>query len=673
MTDAIDRGFEFDDIRVEPLKFKVWRGEEELVLEPKTLSVLIFLLENRGRLIEKVELLNAIWQDTFVTENAMAREIAKLRKVLGDDAKGGKYIQTVHTKGYRFVAAVSEVGGSDGGCISNVVKDIHENGNGSGKKGSVLRRNSRSRNMVAVAAAAAVLSLILVSVVFYRRAASTVGKYDSVAVLPFRVVGEGEGDYLADGVAEALTNRLTTIHNLRVIPWFTAQTFRGSSKTVQEIGREMNVATLLTGTLRRSGDRMSLSLQLIDVNGASAIWGDEFEENVSDILTVQKRLVLEVATTLKGRLNDQQTALLTPAVNSAEAYELCLRGNKNFNDRPIALELFRRAMALDPEMAEAYAGIGNVQYSQWYLGEKGGDKALLEAEENYRHALILKPDLYSARDGLIKVLWQKGKQEELLQIARELGSMDQGQPATLSLRAHAYYFAGLWDKAIPLFVLANEKNPAGADFLIIPSYIFSGDAASAVLVGEDLLKRSPNSRGELFLGQAYHEQGLTEQALSHYLKAVQMAPDDFAQLHFLGNIYRQTGNYPMATQTYKRAVDLITKSLQTSPDNTRVRMWLVILYADLGERDRFHGEEAKITSGTGSVSPRMGIARGYAAMGDLDKATQLFREAYDAGYRNFYPFRTLKSEGMEAIKTYPPFQELLSEWNQKMDQLRAVY
>lgn len=112
MTNENHNIFEFGDVRVEPSKFKIWKVGAELALEPKTFQVLLFLLENRGRLIEKNELLDAVWKDTFVTENAMTREIAKLRKALGDDSKTPKYIQTVHTQGYRFIAEVTETDGA---------------------------------------------------------------------------------------------------------------------------------------------------------------------------------------------------------------------------------------------------------------------------------------------------------------------------------------------------------------------------------------------------------------------------------------------------------------------------------------------------------------------------------------------------------------------------------
>src|SRR5512132_678045 len=106
MTPPNASAFLFDDVRVEPATFRVVKSGDTLALEPKALKLLLFLIENRGRLIEKNEILDAIWNGTHVTENALVSEIAKLRKSLSDDPKSPKYIQTVHTRGYRFIAEV---------------------------------------------------------------------------------------------------------------------------------------------------------------------------------------------------------------------------------------------------------------------------------------------------------------------------------------------------------------------------------------------------------------------------------------------------------------------------------------------------------------------------------------------------------------------------------------
>ncbi len=98
--------YQFDNVRVEREGFRVWKADAPVQIEPKAFQVLVFLIENRGRLIEKRELLDAIWKETFVTENALTREIAQLRKALGENAREAKYIETVPTKGYRFIADV---------------------------------------------------------------------------------------------------------------------------------------------------------------------------------------------------------------------------------------------------------------------------------------------------------------------------------------------------------------------------------------------------------------------------------------------------------------------------------------------------------------------------------------------------------------------------------------
>ena len=118
MTKENSEIFVFGDIRVDAGTFKLWRAGEVVPVEPKAFRVLLFLIHNRGRLIEKDELLDSVWKETSVTENALTREIAKLRKLLGDDPKREKYIETVHTRGYRFVADVEVVNGENGGGVT---------------------------------------------------------------------------------------------------------------------------------------------------------------------------------------------------------------------------------------------------------------------------------------------------------------------------------------------------------------------------------------------------------------------------------------------------------------------------------------------------------------------------------------------------------------------------
>src|SRR4051812_45282937 len=118
MTPQNSSVFLFDDFRIEPSNFRAFKADDAIQLEPKALRLLLYLIENRGRLIEKEEILGAIWSGTNVTENALAGEIAKLRKSLSDDPKTPKYIQTVHTRGYRFIAEVRQSNGATPVAVS---------------------------------------------------------------------------------------------------------------------------------------------------------------------------------------------------------------------------------------------------------------------------------------------------------------------------------------------------------------------------------------------------------------------------------------------------------------------------------------------------------------------------------------------------------------------------
>ena len=124
MTGQNSSVFLFDDVRVEPANFQVFKGGKAVQLAPKALSLLLFLIENPGRLIGKDEILEKVWSGTFVTENALAREIAKLRKTLGDDPKAARYIQTVHTRGYRFIAEVKQSNGLTGVSNKDVAAEV---------------------------------------------------------------------------------------------------------------------------------------------------------------------------------------------------------------------------------------------------------------------------------------------------------------------------------------------------------------------------------------------------------------------------------------------------------------------------------------------------------------------------------------------------------------------
>src|SRR2546422_5482655 len=213
--------FLFDDVRVEPSTFRVFKAGDAVSLEPKAVSLLLFLIENRGRLIEKDEILDTIWEGTNVTENALAREIGKLRKALGDDPKAARYIQTVHTRGYHFIAEVKQT--DDATHVSETDEnpvapaDVQSNLRPATEVLSspnnipeAARPKPRLPAWKAVALSSAIFVGLLSGGLLWRRHMRSVqpppaSPIFSVAVLPFKISGGGQDDeYLGVEIADAL-------------------------------------------------------------------------------------------------------------------------------------------------------------------------------------------------------------------------------------------------------------------------------------------------------------------------------------------------------------------------------------------------------------------------------------------------------------------------------------
>src|SRR5438105_6208807 len=199
MTPRNCSAFLFDDVRIEPETFQAFKAGQLIQLEPKALRLLLFLIENRDRLIEKEEILDAIWNGTHVTENALTREIGKLRKILGDDPKAPKYIQTVHTRGYRFIAELAEANGV-GTRASAEVEDVAARPETFRVAQPVVAaaplrlegttaKRTHSYRLITTVITIAIALVVISGIVLWKRRSATIPPpvlaANSVAVLPF--------------------------------------------------------------------------------------------------------------------------------------------------------------------------------------------------------------------------------------------------------------------------------------------------------------------------------------------------------------------------------------------------------------------------------------------------------------------------------------------------------
>lgn len=299
----------FDDVLVQPENFRVVKSGLTKTLEPRAFDLLIYLIEHRGRVIEKQELFEHVWKELFVTDNALSQEIKNIRQAIGDKADLPRYIETVPKHGYRFIADVAE-----------------------------------QRDVTATAPSA-----------------------PSIAVLPFANLSvDSENEYFCDGLAEDLLNALTKVKNLRVAARTSAFSFKHQELDVREIARRLNVATVLEGSVQKTGNRLRILTQLIDATDGYHLWSERFDRQMDDIFAIQDEIALAIVDKLKLKLlADEKAALVKRSTENLDAYHLYLRGRHFWNKRFLpgamqqALEYFQQAIKTDPRYALAYTGLAD--------------------------------------------------------------------------------------------------------------------------------------------------------------------------------------------------------------------------------------------------------------------------------------------------------------------------
>lgn len=243
---------------------------------------------------------------------------------------------------------------------------------------------------------------------------------NSVAVLPFaHLSSDPDDEYFCDGLAEELINALSRIEDLKVVARTSAFSFKGKNLDVSQVGTILNVSNVVEGSVRKSGDRMRISVQLINASDGYNIWSEKYDTEIRDIFDVQDEITSSVVNALKNKLLKKPTepdatmaSLLNELkhhVHAVEAYQLYLRGRflfSKFNEPDLyrALECFEQAIAVEPDFAEAYSGIADVHMWLTELGPIAPLEGMPKAKEAARKALELNPDLSEAHTSLGIVL-----------------------------------------------------------------------------------------------------------------------------------------------------------------------------------------------------------------------------------------------------------------------------
>lgn len=407
--------FRFGDFELNLDRYELHRGGDAVKAEPRVLEVLNYLIERRDRVVPKEELLDKLWADVHVSDSALTTAIRDARRALGDSPTDPRWIRTIYGRGFRFVGHV----------MSDAAADTKP------------------------AAAPA--------------PAPTASSGQSIAVLPFTDLSPAHDlRHFCDGIAEELINTLTRIHDLRVVSRATAFDFR-EDDDVRVLGTKLGVRHVLRGSVRKSDDRLRITVHLVDTRRGHHLWSEKYDRQVGDIFSLQEEIAEKTVRALLGVM--VEGALHTPHSTPVriDAYEFHLRGRTHLLEATpesfdAAVGMFELAIDFDAEYAPAHAGLADA------LGELSvirNDPSLLRrAAAAAERAIELAPGLAEVHISRGHIYMASEKYEDA---ARELELAISINPRS----AEAHYRLGhlrvreaKLEEAAEMFERASSLEPA---------------------------------------------------------------------------------------------------------------------------------------------------------------------------------------------------------------------
>jgi TolB-like protein/DNA-binding winged helix-turn-helix (wHTH) protein/Flp pilus assembly protein TadD len=560
-------------------------------LQDQPFRLLVLLLEAPGEVVTREELRSRLWPQTTVDfDHGLNKAINKIREALGDSSEHPRFIETIARRGYRFLADVTVI--HDGRVEADADDPASAGPRVFSPSLTTTHQNGRSRNLTWKLFGLG-LALVVVSSVswaFYHTIHSS-PVIRSLVVLPLEnLSGDPSQDYFADGMTDELITRLAQISALRVISRTSVMTYKNVRKPLAEIARELNVNTVVEGSVSRSGERVRVTAQLIDARNDNHIWADSYDEDIRDTLVLQSRVARAIAEQIRATLNPQEQVKLAKSRRiSPDVYEAYLKGRYFWNKRTgeglrTAIDYFNRAIESDPGYAEAYSGLADsyAVAGDWKYGVLSPKEAFSRATAAAAKALALDDTLGEAHTSLAFALdlygwdWDAAEAEY-----RQAIKLNPGYAT-----AHQWYSWHLFMVGRNTDAMAELKRAESLDPL---SLIIKADIADALCVArrydeaveqsEKTLKMDANfAIGHYELGQALAQKHMYDRAITEFQRAIELSGHSGAFDSNLGYAYAVSGR--------KEEAKKVVNDLELRHDqNHSVDADIALIYVGLGDRD----------------------------------------------------------------------------------------
>jgi len=586
--------FDSSELNTEDFTLRV-NGEVQLV-EPHVFDLILYLIEHRDRLVSRDELFKNLWSGREVCDATLSNNIKCARAVLGDDGERQIIIKTTRGRGYQFIAQVTvtsrEINDSN---ISKSSVNV--------TSPSIFTSVSNSRHLRLLLAVSFLVTFIISKIwlpsnEITENNAANDDKQKSIAVLPFRNLSDLEKDlFFTTGIHDDLLVHISKISALKSISYSSVMVYHNSNKSMQTIGKELGVSTILQGSVQRAADQIRINVHLVNTLTNENIWAESYTRKLSakNVFDIQEEIAKTVAVELETTLSPKELAYIeklpTQNLSALEAYFRAKESSRKDTHKGYqqAIAHLEHAVNLDPNFSIAYALLANFQVGQIYWAGLSAKEQIVKAKSLIAKTIKLDSnisELYLAI-GSLKIYEQ------------DFSAADTAYKTAIKLNpnnAEAYAsYASLYmttkenlPQAIALFSKANTLNPKDDNLLInlAQALIFAGRFDESRSIVEDIIARKPNFAiayrklafikffgdrkiaetlrslsksveldpevpfNSMLLGFTYAHIGENRQAISWLNYTLELAPEFEGASHCQGLIHTLNGDYNAAVDSY---------------------------------------------------------------------------------------------------------------------------
>ena len=626
--------YEFDDYRLDVFNYQLLENGEPISLTQKSFELLQFLVENRGRILKKEELLDALWEGNFVEEANLTQHIYMLRKALKQKDRNKVYIETIPKNGYRFLADVREIIEQPIHISANGQNSLNPNSNefleenfDSGfindpihnsqdfkqpfvePKKNTGWQNSLSNKYLAILGVLAVLG-ISAGIYFYfiqnTNQTNLSANKKSIAVLPFKQIDGEKDEKLGIGVADVLIARLANIEEITVTPTTSIMRFANEDNSdLTVVGEKLKVEYVLAGVIQKEDETVRVTTQLFNVKEKRQVWTQTIDEKYSDVFTLQDRISEKVANRVSLGFEINSSGFpFKQYTKNLEAYRAYSMGLSywNMHNKPgfeNAIRQFRKATEKDPHFVLAYAYLADSYAHTGHLSHlMTAEEARKKAEDAAKKALELDSECAEALAALALVYANKNKQKEAFELMQKSIQIKPNDAHSRHRLSWMYANKGEVNKALEQMKLAQRLDPQSP-------YI------------------------NQFLGEMLYYSRKYDEAIKFFENALEIEPSSGSARWSLIKVYEQK-------EMFDKAEKELEKFENVGDNNKSLMLLKSRIFAKNEKREEAKELYEKVINNNENTSLNYLIAQTQIALGENELALQTLKGVIESVKDNIY-------------------------------------